>query len=139
MNRIKRTIYICIGLISLVIGTIGVFIPVLPTVPFLLLSVFCFGRSSQRLYDFMMNNRYFGETIRRYKAGEGVSVPTKIRAILFTSLGIGFSIYKVNSLPSRIFMAIVWVCVVIHIVMIKNYKAPERSVNVLSASENKEL
>lgn len=122
MNNLKKYIYLSVGGISVILGTIGLFLPVLPTVPFLLLALFCFSKSSPKYYNYIINNKYFGKTIKDYYDGKGVSFSTKIKAIIFLSLGIGFSIYKIQSPHPKIFLAIVWLAVTIHILMIKNKK-----------------
>lgn len=122
MKKFIRYFYLSVGILSIVLGSVGIFVPVLPTVPFLLLALFCFSKSSERAYNLIINNKYFGKTLKDYKEGKGLSLATKIKAILFLSLGIGFSLYKVQSLHPQIFLVIVWLAVSIHIIMLKNKK-----------------
>lgn len=122
MKKFIRYFYLSVGILSIVLGSVGIFVPVLPTVPFLLLALFCFSKSSERAYNLIINNKYFGKTLKDYKEGKGLSLATKIKAILFLSLGIGFSLYKVQSLHPKIFLVIVWLAVSIHIIMLKNKK-----------------
>lgn len=122
MKNFVKYFYLAIGILSITLGTIGIFLPVLPTVPFLLLALFCFGKSSERAYNLIINNKYFGKTLKDYKDGKGLSLATKLKAISFLTLGIGFSIYKMQSLHPRIFLVIVWFAVSLHILMIKNRK-----------------
>lgn len=118
-NRLKKYFYLSVGIISVVLGTIGIFLPVLPTVPFLLLALFCFSKSSEKAYQYIMNNKYFGKTIRDYKEGKGLTMAVKIRAIIYVTLGITFSIYKTQSLHLRIFLFVVWLGVSIHLITLK--------------------
>lgn len=120
MKNFKKYFYLTIGIISVILGSIGAFLPVLPTVPFLLLALFCFGKSSDRAYQYIINNKYFGKTLKDYNEGKGITTAVKIKAIIFMTIGIGFSIYKVQSLHLRIFLAVVWLGVGIHLIMIKN-------------------
>lgn len=122
MKKFIKYFYLSIGILSIVLGSVGIFVPVLPTVPFLLLALFCFSKSSERAYNFIINNKYFGKTLKDYKEGKGLTLATKIKAILFLSLGIGFSLYKVQSLHPKIFLVIVWLVVSIHIISLKNKK-----------------
>ena len=78
-----RTFLLFAGTVSLILGAIGVFLPVLPTTPFLLLSAACYLRSSKRMYKWLLRNRWFGEYIRNYQEGRGVPLKTKIIAIVF--------------------------------------------------------
>ncbi|WP_022819851.1 YbaN family protein [Fusobacterium russii] len=118
-NKLKKYFYLSIGFISIILGTIGIFLPVLPTVPFLLLALFCFSKSSEKAYQYIINNKYFGKTIRDYKEGKGVTLAVKIRAIIYVTAGIAFSIYKSQSLHLRIFLVVVWLGVSIHLITLK--------------------
>ena len=63
-----------VGIISLILGSIGIVLPVLPTTPFLLLSAACFAKSSKRFYNWLMNNRILGTFIKNYKEGLGMPI-----------------------------------------------------------------
>ncbi|MDY5794461.1 MAG: YbaN family protein [Fusobacterium gastrosuis] len=122
MKNFTKYFYLSIGILAIILGTIGIFLPILPTVPFLLLALFCFGKSSKKAYNLILNNKYFGKTLKDYKQGKGLTPFVKVKAILFLSLGIGFSIYKMHAFHFRIFLCIIWFIVCIHILMIKNKK-----------------
>src|SRR3972149_1076318 len=80
-NRVVRALLIVAGTISLVFALIGIVMPVLPTTPFLLLTVACYCRSSERLYRWLINNKWFGEYIRNYQEGKGIPLKTKVFAL----------------------------------------------------------
>ena len=80
---IKNIGFIILGSISLVLGAIGIFLPILPTTPFLLLSAFCYLRSSKRLYDWLTGHRVFGNYIYNYMTYKAVTRTTKIAALVF--------------------------------------------------------
>lgn len=122
MKNFIKYFYLSFGILSIIFGTIGIFLPVLPTVPFLLLALFCFSKSSEKAYNIILNSKYFGQTLKDYKDGKGLTKFVKIKAILFLSLGIGFSIYKMHSLHLKLFLAIIWLAVSIHILLMKNKK-----------------
>lgn len=86
-----RVIYLIIGITSLVVGTIGIVLPVLPTTPFLLLSLACFLKSSKKLYDFVLENKYLGPYVRDYISGDGIPLKMKKRAIALVWITISFS------------------------------------------------
>ncbi|MDD4515459.1 YbaN family protein [Massilibacteroides sp.] len=81
MSKTKKAIYIIVGTISLVLGAIGIFLPLLPTTPFWLLTCWCYLRGSQRLYDYVMANRYFGPYIRNYVVHKAIPIRTKVTAL----------------------------------------------------------
>ena len=64
---IKRTLWLFFGLVALVLGFIGVFLPLLPTTPFVLLAAFCFSRSSERLHTWLLNHPWFGPLINDWE------------------------------------------------------------------------
>lgn len=93
----KKVLLIIIGSISLLIGCLGIILPVLPTTPFLLLSLACFVRSSNKLYTFILNNKYLAPYVKDYMNGNGIPRKAKIRAILLIWITIGFStIFVIN-------------------------------------------
>ena len=74
-----RILFLFIGILSLVLGVIGIFLPVLPTTPFLLLSATLFLRSSQKLYDWLLSHPYLGEYIRNFK--EHTAIPLRVKVV----------------------------------------------------------
>ena len=127
MRNLKKKLYITFGFLAVALAIVGVFIPGLPTVPFLLVALFCFERSSKKYHDMIMNNKYFGPVLQDYYSGKGLTSSVKIKAILFLSCGMIFSIYKIQNLHARIALAIVWLGVVIHIILLKTKKTKNKS------------
>ena len=125
MKNLKKKLYIAFGFLAVALAIVGVFVPGLPTVPFLLVALFCFERSSKKYHDMILNNKYFGKVLRDYYEGRGLTTSVKIKAILFLTLGIAFSIYKIQNLHVRIALVIVWLAVAIHIILLKTKKNKE--------------
>ena len=69
MHHLKKAFFIALGCVSLALGTIGIVLPILPTVPFYLLTAFCFANSSERLHDWFIHTtvykKYIGSYFRR--------------------------------------------------------------------------
>ena len=76
-----KIILLLLGVLSLVLGVIGIFLPVLPTTPFLLLSATLFLRSSQKLYDWLLSHPYLGEYIRNFKEHKAIPLRVKIVSV----------------------------------------------------------
>ncbi len=115
-----RVIYLLAGFFSLALGIIGIFLPVLPTTPFLLLSAYCFARSSERMYNWLMTNRYFGKYLSDYKKGLGVPQRIKFYAISLLWITILLSVLLfVKASIIRILLIIIAVAVTVHIILIK--------------------
>ena len=79
-ENIKRTIFLVSGSLFFVVGLIGVLVPILPTTPFMILSAACFAESSPRFHKMLLNNRWFGEDLRRWEDNKTMKRATKKRA-----------------------------------------------------------
>ncbi len=77
----KKIIYIIIGCISVILGLLGIFIPGLPTTPFLLLASWLFYNSSERLHK-VLHKSFLGKYLERYQKNQGVGIKTKLLSIL---------------------------------------------------------
>ena len=122
----KRRLLIGAGTLSTGLGIIGVFIPILPTTPFLLLAAACYMRSSERFYQWLINNRIFGAYLRSYIEGKGMPIRTKIFTILLLWLAIGLSIaFGVQNIVIRIVLICLAIGVTVHIGLIKKRKVED--------------
>jgi uncharacterized membrane protein YbaN (DUF454 family) len=119
----KRRLLIGAGTLSTGLGIIGIFIPILPTTPFLLLAAACYMRSSERFYQWLINNRIFGAYVRNYIEGRGMPVRIKIFTILLLWLAIGLTItFGVQNIIIRIVLICIAIGVTAHISLIKKRK-----------------
>lgn len=91
MKNLKRTLWIAGGSACVALGVVGMFLPVLPTTPFLLLAAACYSRSSPRLSHWLLANRWFGAYIRNYREGRGMARSHKTAVLLLLWLTIGSS------------------------------------------------
>ena len=122
-NNFSRYFLIIAGTIFLGFGLIGIFLPILPTTPFLLLSAACYARSSQKFYNWLMNNKWFGNYIKNYREGKGVPLKFKIVTILLLWITIFTSIYSIiDNFWIGMFLFMIGICVTVHIITIKTYK-----------------
>ncbi len=103
-HRSVRYLLLAVGWLSVALGVVGIFVPVLPTTPFLLLAAACFVRSSRRFYLWLVNHPRLGPWIRDYLEGNGIPLKGKIYAIGLMWLSIGFSCYLVPLFWARAFM-----------------------------------
>ncbi len=100
----KKPLLIAIGSLSLGLGVLGIFLPLLPTVPFLLLTASCYLRSSERLYRWLVAHRYFGKVILDFRQHRVIPRRAKAFSITLLWLSIALSAYLV---------AIWWVCLLL--------------------------
>lgn len=111
---------ICVGL-----GAIGIFVPLLPTTPFLLLAAVCFARSSPRLLHWLTHNRWFGRYLRIYREGRGIPRREKILTIALLWITIAIAIWLfADHLWLRLALVLIATAVTIHLLRIKTYTAP---------------
>ena len=75
-----RLLWITLGSTFVAIGTVGIFVPGLPTTVFMLLAAACYVRSSERLYNWLIKNKTFGKYIKDYREGKGMPMRAKIFA-----------------------------------------------------------
>ncbi|SDX77879.1 hypothetical protein SAMN05421881_100829 [Nitrosomonas halophila] len=96
-SPLMRWLYLSIGMSALVAGILGIFLPILPTTPFILLAAACFARSSERFHDFLLNHRIAGPIIREWCEHRSMPRQAKRWAYLLMSLSFGSSILIVPS------------------------------------------
>jgi len=123
-GRLKRGLFIAAGTISLGVGAIGVFVPLLPTTPLLLLSAACYLRGSKRMHHWMLNNKWFGAYIRNYKEGKGIPLRTKALIVALLWIVIGCSVYLVNLFLIQIVLVAIAAIVSIHIFTLPTFRKP---------------
>lgn len=116
---IKRVIFLILGFICLALGTIGVFLPVLPTVPFYLATVFCFAQSSKRLHDWFIETKLYKKHLQSFVEKRGMLLKTKISIIASVTLlmGVGFFMMARKGIwiPCSI-LGIVWLCHIVYFI-----------------------
>lgn len=104
----KKILYIMIGCISLGLGIIGVILPILPTVPFVLLAAFCFARSSERLNGWFKNTKLYREN--NIKSGMTKQAKVRIMCLVTLLMSIGFIMMGLKDIVvGNIVLLIVWI------------------------------
>jgi uncharacterized membrane protein YbaN (DUF454 family) len=121
-DRLKRQLLTATGTICVAIGIIGIFIPILPTTPFLLLAAACYMRSSQKFHSWLMNNRFLGTYIRNYTEGKGIPIKVKAFTITLLWVTIGISAWAVANWIVTVILLIISTAVTLHIIHIKARK-----------------
>jgi uncharacterized protein len=114
-NKTLRQIWFVLGIICTGLGIAGYILPVMPGTTFIIIALYCFARSSETWYNKLLNNKYFGKTIRDFKEGKGMSLKAKVSALICIFLSIGVSMYFATNDYVRIFLitcfAIATMCV----------------------------
>lgn len=129
-HRFSRGLWTIAGTIFLALGMVGIFLPLLPTTPFLLLSAACYFKGSKRMHDWLLGNRLFGSYIRSYREGKGV--PKKVKAVSLVVLWatIGFSaFFAVNILIVKAILIVIAIGVTMHVARLPTLRKTGSSVS----------
>jgi len=122
-NGIVKIILIVLGTLFVIVGTVGVFVPILPTTPFLILAAACYLRSSEKMYNWLLSNRLFGRYLKNYLEKKGIPMGVKIGTILVLWITILLSaIFFIDLIYVRILLILIAIGVTIHLVWIKTYR-----------------
>ena len=116
---LKKRLLIIGGTLSLGLGVVGMFLPVLPTTPFLLLTAYCYLRGSRRLYKWLMNHRLLGGYIQNYIKYRAISRNAKIASLAVLWLSLSISITVLGGTAIRLLLVLVGVGVSIHLLILK--------------------
>lgn len=120
LKKPTKVLLITIGTFFIGVGVVGIFIPILPTTPFLLISAALYARSSKRFYNWLINNKIFGRYIKDYREGKGIPSKLKIITIALLWITIGCSaIFAIDIFWVRVILVIIAIGVTIHIIRIK--------------------
>ena len=124
-SAFARMVWAGLGVFFVVLGSLGIVLPGLPTTPFLILAASCFVRSSQRLYDRLLANRWFGPSIEGFRRGEGVPIKAKVLALSTMAVFVSFALWR--GIPEHLWPAKVVVSVTAVIGAIYLLRLPTRS------------
>lgn len=115
MNGALRWSMIGAGWLCVCLGVIGIFLPLLPTTPFLLLAAWLFGRSSERFHLWLLNHPRLGPMVRAWQSGEGLPRRVRRRVLLLLWLSMGLSIFIVGKLWAAITLVTIGLCVSLYL------------------------
>lgn len=96
MNRLSRPLFFAGGIAATGLAVLGAVLPLMPTVPFLLVAVFCFARSSPALEQRILDHHYFGPQVRDWQERRAISHKTKLIAIGAMACGVGFTAFTLG-------------------------------------------
>lgn len=118
-SRLRKYLLLAAGSLFLAIGVAGVFIPLLPTTPLLLISAYCYMRSSERLYHWLIHHKILGAYIYNYITYRALPKRAKVSALVFLWLMLTISILCISNLHAEILLVVVGLGVSIHLLALK--------------------
>ena len=107
MNRIKKIIFVIVGVISLLLGIMGTVLPILPTVPFLLLASYCFARGSNKFEVWFKSSKIYKKYLENFILNKSMTLKQKIYISTFADIMIAFPLVILNNLYIKLFLIIV--------------------------------
>ena len=122
-NVVVRYVFLTIGAISFALGTAGIVIPLFPTVPFYMLTLFCLARGSERFHNMFLESSLYQKTVGAYERDKALTLRTKLSILLSVSTIMAVGAYFSQDMPiALIVMAFVWIGHVIALVFIVKTK-----------------
>lgn len=126
-SPLVRVACIGAGTLFLVLGIIGIFLPLLPTTPFVLLAAACYARGSRRFYDWLLANRTFGPMIFEWRRHRSIPYRTKITSIALMVATLGVSIvFFVESLQIKLLLTLMGLALAVWMYRIPSRDRPRR-------------
>ena len=122
-----KFLWVLLGFLSLALGTIGIVLPILPTVPFYMATVFCFAKSSERLHSWFTSTGLYKKHLESFVQKRSMTVKSKCTIMGSVTIVMAFGVIMMSRVPvGRICLADVWLCHVIYFIFyIKNEKETE--------------
>ena len=123
MNSVKKAVLVAAGSLCLGLAVLGVFLPLLPTTPFLLLASACYVRSSERLHGWLMGNRMLGGYIRNFRERRGIPLRARITTVVLLWLPLLYSVYRLDLLWLElilVLMGVTWSVLILRMKGLEN-------------------
>ena len=115
--NIKKAFFVVLGCLSLGLGAVGAVLPILPTVPFLMLAAFCFAKSSEKLHNWFVSTKLYNKNLESFVQGKGMTVKTKIRIMVTVTILMSIGFIMMHAVPvGRIILGFVWIFHVLYFI-----------------------
>lgn len=136
MNRIKKYIYITVGMIAFILGAIGVIIPILPTTPFLLVASFCFAKGSEKFHNWFTNTKIYKKHLENFVKERAMTLKQKIGLLALANTMLAIPLITVDILPMRITIIVLIIIKLYYFIFRIKTISPEEKSALNAAREN---
>lgn len=97
VRRVKHLLLLTLGWLSVILGVVGIFLPIMPTTPFILLAAWCFARTSPRFHHWLRNHKHLGLIVRSWEDGNGIPLKVRNRVLFLLWFSLTFSTLLLQS------------------------------------------
>lgn len=123
--KAKKVFWLILGFLGLGLGAVGAVLPVLPTVPFLMLALFSFGKSSEKLHTWFLGTRLYKKHLASFARGQGMTWNTKLKIMGSVTLLMGLGLFlmlRAELTVPCVILAVVWLCHILYFTLgVKKY------------------
>ena len=127
MNKLKKLIYLLVGLIAFILGAIGIFLPLLPTTPLFLLTSFCLLKSNDKLNEKFMKTKMYEKYVKSFVEKGGMTLKAKLCLTIPVSLLLLFMFITIDSPVMKTIVVIMWLAKVIVFTKMKTIKVETKT------------
>lgn len=127
--NIKKTFYITIGCVGVALGAVGAALPLIPAFPFLMLSAYCFGKSSKKLNNWFVGTKLYQNNLASFVKGKGMTKKAKLRIMGMVTFTMGFGFFMMKNTPiGRSILTAVWIFHILYFIFgIKTISSQENA------------
>ncbi len=139
ISPVWRAVLLVVGTASLLIGLVGIVLPILPTTPFLLVTAACYARASTRLYRWLLGQRSLGPIITEWRRSRSLPPGVKVRALVAVVITFALSVILVDATVVRVLLVATAIILAAFLYRIPTARAEAMSVNMGSTPPQEEL